>query len=480
MSPRHSGPAGTARTLCAASLLALALPGSSFAAPQIGEQIDRADGIAGTSALADTYGAEPQLSEDGRYAAFGYFKQSGSKTGEIAPTLVPVLGVYVRDLVTNRTVQVVSTPTPYTTRYRLTADGTKLSFVSDAKLLPADTDNTADVYIADTTTKALTLATPSTSTHVGGQITRDGSAVLTYSGNTISRTPLAGGPATTLATNFEGLLAASADGSTIAYQPAGEGTRFAFARAGRAPVTVARGENADIAYSVVLSPDGKTAALLPYDRRNVRAVNVETGAVAYASWRLPAYNAATSAFNLSNDGWLQYSVSGTSGGAIAEANLATRAVRIAATDIPYTPAAVTANGKFAAAGYGHLFVAPTGATPLPGTVDPPSPFAYLRFDYGCVYPNVFFPGIKPYIAVGSIAGMPIPAPVSATVVVRNRANNQITNQFTITSTTAQYPISLQSGNFRVDASVKLADGRTVTGTYYQDSYARAQCFPGGI
>ncbi len=76
--------------------------------------------------------------------------------------------------------------------------------------------------------------------------------------------------------------------------------------------------------------------------------------------------------------------------------------------------------------------------------------------------------------------MPIPAPVSATVVVRNRATNQIANQFTITSTTATYPISLQSGNFRVDASVKLADGRTVTGTYYQDSYARAQCFPNGF
>ncbi|MBJ7470476.1 MAG: hypothetical protein JHD16_04210 [Solirubrobacteraceae bacterium] len=480
MSTSHLGLTRSLRTSCAATLLALALPTTALAAQLPGEQIDRGDGIAGTSALADTFASSPQLSDDGRFAAFAYSSASGSKSGQVSPALRPVLGIYVRDIVANRTIQVVSTEGAYATQFQLSADGSKISIVTANKLLPSDTDLTSDVYIADVATKALTLAT-STSEEAGGQITRDGTALLWTTPGTIKRTPLAGGPTTTLATGSYGIEAASADGTTVAYRLADDYSTIEVARQGASPVRIPAGAPESIV-RVAISPDGKTAALLPFNQRDVRRLDVQTGTITPATWRVTGYPNGTS-FSLSNDGWLLVTASTADyrKTSIGEVNLRTREVRALALDLDWQPSALTANGRFATTGYGHIYVAPTGTTPLPGTVDPPSPFAYLRFDYGCRSSSFLIPGIKASIAAAY--GVPLsllPAPTGASIVVRDRATNRITNQFAITSASATYPISPVSGNFRVDASVKLADGRTVSNTYYQDGYQRADCFPFGF
>lgn len=135
-------------------------------------------------------GYGPSVSGNGRFVAF-----ASEATNLVAGDTNGARDVFRRDLVTGRTIRVVLTdagavPTLGSFSPSISADGTKVAFVTAAGLIPGDTRGGFDVYVHDLVTRRNTLVTVSTtgaSADNGGQdpvISADGRSVAFVSQST--------------------------------------------------------------------------------------------------------------------------------------------------------------------------------------------------------------------------------------------------------------------------------------------------------
>lgn len=464
--------------------------GSAGAAIVYGDQVDRGDGISGftrwlsglyvASPYADGYDQPAQgitLSDDGRYAWLTF------------PTGATTRGLYRRDISLDKTTLMVDDVTATGATAKPTG---RISVLTKRGLVAADQNGTADLYLIDAFTGAVTLAsTDASGAPIGGieqgLVTRDGSAVLWSKGGVTSRRVLgAGGPvdlgAGTIASWDVGpapkyaeqppadlaALAASADGRTVllaggkVLTPGGIVDLAAFL-----PPTLERGPYGLSAY---ITPDGARAlvgassggataiAVVELATRQVRIVK-PTG--------LPS--GVTSAY--------LRSVGPVAGKAIVELDQSNRTRAVGLMDLvtgavtkvsgdyqDRTPTSYSLNGRYGlAVSQRWLYAVPVVANAtLPGGPGS-APATYVSYYQGCQKPVFIEPyGGRPTVSISRPPLAP-PSVQSMVVTARNLSNGVVMNQFTLVpGIVTTLPINAYYGDVRLEISLRYTSGQVGT------------------
>ena len=399
-------------------------------------------------------------------------------------------GLYLRDLQNGHTTQIVS---GNVSDINVTADGTTASFLSPNRLVPTAPNSRDNLYLVNIATKALTLVpTGATSGDDGersvrlGAISRDGRSVVWTLDDDSSATHEA---------SFHLALTPGADRTSLgdaALAPAystssNDGFNAKSVSDDGRTVLVADQvwrDGVDLgtaAYGAVVSGDGKTVAWvgdIVGTTANVYKFDVATGAVTHQP--LNAVVNYEPAVHLNADG-TQLTIQGkftSTSAATGIADVATGAVHQigpTVTGDSQQPTVLSSNEQFALLGaWPHVFAYPFTAAALPGTLDPPSAFVYLSYDSGCKHgPGYSSGGVRSSLTFAA-APAASPKATSAAITVRQLGTNTVLAQFTLTSGAA-HPMAIGYGNWSLTASVKLADGRTVTDKATQPAYTPDAC-----
>ncbi|MBJ7471668.1 MAG: hypothetical protein JHD16_10220 [Solirubrobacteraceae bacterium] len=227
----------------------------------------------------------------------------------------------------------------------------------------------------------------------------------------------------------------------------------------------------------------------------VRVVDLNTGtarSIALPSWVQREYPAMV---GVSPDGSKAVLVISMSRGSAAglrlvlgTVDLKTGAIAQLGNDLPWPggrASIISPDWAFASSG---PYLAQLGSTPIPGSdvaipVVPPRPATdYLQFYEGCKgYPNLFppVPSGRPSLALGAAAlGISPQVPARADVVVKNTSTGRITNQFSLTPSTAPRQLNTGFGNFTYTAKITFKDGTSVTGSKSVAPYVPNGCWVG--
>lgn len=478
------------RRLLASVLISAALPAGASAAT-IGEQVDRQTGVAGGTILAGGTPTPRWVSDDGRFVLFDEDVRGPARASQTAGER-SASGVYLRDTVADTSTQLAKGNVRTT---NLTSDLKTISVVTSEALTAADTDGTPDLYLIDVASRAPTLFPTGTGFVRDGAISTDGSAVVWSDADGTWRRPAAvGAAAVRLSTKvmpgvpsvgataylpeqiggLRGRQSISRDGSAVGFiveEPAGgiSVTLHAFVvRLGKADVPL------DTGSSPFLSPDGNTAYAI--DRQGattLRAYDVNAGGAAHdvadsSAIGIPYLtDVSTDGRTLALFDWQTTAMRtvDTSSGATSAVGPALPSVATSSRTL------LSANGAFEAATTprGHLMLVPTGATPLPEAPDLPSPLSWVGFDLGCTRsPYGISSNRRPSFAVLDDTFTPTAA--SARLVFRSTSGIPIGTYTVRPGAGASVPLGWV-GNWVLDATVTLADGRSLTARWTQGPYS---------
>lgn len=227
----------------------------------------------------------------------------------------------------------------------------------------------------------------------------------------------------------------------------------------------------------------------------VRVVDLSTGtarSIALPSWVQREYPAVV---GVSPDGSKALLVISMSRGYAAglrlllgTIDLKTGAIAQLGNDLPWPGSrTATISPDWAFAGSGP-YLAQLGSAPIPGSdvaipVVPPRPATdYLTLYEGCKgYPNRFPPVAsgRPELSLRPGAlGISPQVPARADVVVKNTSTGRITNQFSLTPSTAPRQLNTGFGNFTYTAKITFTDGTSVTGSKSVPAYVPNSCWVG--
>lgn len=475
------------RAIFVASLAAAVLAPTANAAVPLGEQVNRGTGVAGVGAFTGTASFGRGVTDDGRLALFDH-RVLGAAGKSQSEAERKTSGVYVRDVASNTTTQLVSGNARTT---GLTDALDRISILTSDKLTAADTDTTQDLYLVDVATKVATLvATPQPV--LDGALTRDGKTIVwadatgvyrraltSTSAELVTNGALAGDSAT-----LGGLLnrkLISRDGGVVAIQTGGAAGQLAIARAGKAAIAVGSASGG----SLRLAADGRRA--FAYTDLSLRGIDVVAGTVTAGDVSPSVKGSSVSLDQVNDDGtagvlvvqgahWKLDLVAGKRTVLLEDRNHQTASSwvtgRAYSQNLRYALANVDYPAGGATAGQ-TLLALPLGGATLPGGTDAPSPFAYLVFDPGCVARYAWLQPRKPGVYMQDQSGLP--TPVSATVNFFNTSTGKhlATASFPASGGFPYYSYNLNigwTGGWRAEASLKLSDGRTVTDRWYQSSY----------
>jgi hypothetical protein len=512
---RHAAIAAAA---CAVACLAPA----TASAVTYGEQVDRGEGLAGTTAietLASEYGGpglpSPSAStigitDDGKWAVFNY-------STDYAHTQI-----YARDTAAGHTNLLVSDARGS----GIDAAGKWLSFTTASRLDPADTNDLDDVYLEDLTTAKFTLVSRATATgpaigSTAGGVSRDGTAAVFGSGGKTYRRDLATGAVTTLgptelvngpylyrdaATTFR----ISADGRAAlpaaATDPEGAVDRAESVQVVSGGKTTTLTAPAGTTFGGRrLSGDGKklVAVVSPKDVASpvagtpgVRVIDVATGVGTTFPFTPSLAIQGAELSDVSTNGSdallaLTYARGAARINAEARVDLTTGAITQVGGDLASrAPRLLSPNRKFGlTAADSHVWAVPITGT-LPVAQEAPSPLAYLRYELGCKGNDLFTSLPRPAVEFSPTAGSK-PSVYSSTptaglgwgtlatsIVVNaySKGSGALFSSATLTASKNTLRLQGVFGNSLIKATARFADGRTASDSVSIPKYDPVNCY----
>lgn len=448
--------AGTVALLASASPASAAWP----------EQLNRADGASGAFPLEKSQSGIGAISNDGRIAYYQFSTNRGPWTS--------ARGVYRRDIDTNKTTPVATGDAVLT---GVSSDGAVASFLTAAKLDPADTNGRPDLYgFIGATGKTVLLSRYDGASGAaigvtsGAYITRGGRYALFGTSIGIGKRDLTTGKTIKVA---DGALTAGNRSASA------DGTVFVNADKIVTP-TGSVSLPGDAYFGAIVSSSGSFATYTA--GANVKRVNVATGAVTTHTADTPFYGAQ----DIADDGntaklFVDIPVAGARADyALVTLNLATGATT--PTGLKASGGnrldAISANAKFgvfstsASDGSSHrvLWATAAAGSALPGSADDlPSPHAYVDLTPACRNGS-FGPTYSP----GSVAvndwRAGVPKPVSVKVDLYTAGGTYVQS---IESGTAKTSANTGTTGYKTVTTVKFADGRTATESWTQRGISSA-------
>lgn len=457
------------------------------------EQVDRATGLNGSQPLLQSAWADGEsaaVTDDGRFAVFS----GGGGDESLASDILP-LGLYVRDTVLGTTRRIATGQTAWYSSMDRT--GSLIAFYSTSRLHPADTNDDVDLYAWSRVTGDTALLSRATGRHGAATgtietagITATGSTAVWSTQSGVFRRNLVSGKTTRIS---DGTFATfptrgpaghaddhvSDDGRVVSTSE-GVLTPWGTWSTGIVPDPTYATDNWR---SALISPSGRIAVVQDETRfwtiNNLSRIDTKTG-VKTAVPAAPALEGRVGRVTrvLSDDRrviantWSE-DASGESypvtidlvTGAVTRVDAPignySRNMQFAIWSNPWQSDRFTPTG---------LFVSPIGDHQLPGTVETPSPMAWVGLDLACKpSPDAPADYVLPRITVGLETG-PLPA-TSARIRAWNAAGESVVDQ-TVTTTTADPVVGIPVGEnpFRIEVTVALADGRVTTDA--QDIAAR--------
>ena len=447
----------------AAVLSGAALAASPALAIQV-EQVSRADGAAGASPI-ESYSAPSLVTDDGTTAYFGFEQQWG--------TWATATGLWRRDIVTNKTTQIVGGGQQGFAG--LSTDGKVLGLWTNKRLVAADKNSSYDIYSYIAATGKIDLVsrwdglTAAASGLTGtGFITADGKSALYTTSAGIARRVLATGKTVKVGDgnlNY-GSWSASADGSVFSTQESKLVT----------PTGVV-----DIAIpdtygsTAVVSPNGRYAVVTSTRASDGGLVgfwiDTTTGAKTTFDPASLGDQVRILGFTPDNRALIARSVgsSGNSFETIAITLPTAASVRQATYAAPiYALQNVATTGKFATlSGNGPSYIAaPDGAT-LPGGADLPSPGIYSVVYPGCRATGwPFYLPAQPSNLTGSSVGLAyLPTLTQLDLRLTTAGGTLIQATTVVPGGTGTWPTLPAGGGFKLSATAKYKDGRSNSETW---------------
>lgn len=466
-------------TASAAAAACLATASVASAAVAQIEQINRATGPNGAFSLitGPAFGIPNALTDDGRFAAFTTINDSGEPAYDGAYAN-PGYGLFVRDIVQNTTTKLASDQTLFT---GLDRTERLFSFVTKDRLSPADTNDLPDLYAYERTTGLKLLVSrqgllgPALGlTSYGSVLENPRYAVFGTAAGVFRRDLLTGKNTRVSGGNFRDAFYddptgfgdssypidgfASADGKVVATS---EGI---FTPTATYPLEP--GQFGGTARTFVASSGDKAVWQTSDPTAPLKVRNLKTGAV--TSPALPAELAsriAVNLFRLTDDGKsaivASFSLS-PFGGHLDKWNLETGQLTSAG---PYGTLPSDNSKYYVNGGGGRNAVLTVAATPgnaLPGSIQVPSPNAYLNLYDECTFDE---PARAYRITTNGTQTLP---PVSTVRIRATRPNGTLLLDQTLHAPQtpeddfeyAQVPVGNEA--FVLDVTATLVDGRTAT------------------
>ncbi len=450
-----------------ASGAAALLAGAAFAAPASAiqaEQISRADGAAGASPI-ESHAAPSLVTDDGTTAYFAFEQQWG--------TWAPATGLWRRDIVTNKTTQILAGAGQGFAG--LSTDGKVLGLWTDKRLVTADKNNSYDIYSYDAATRRIDLvsrwdglAGAAFGLTGPGFITADGKSALYTTSSGIARRVLATGKTVKAGdgTLNYGSSSASSDGTVFSTQ---EGKLVTPTGVVDLAIAGSYGNTA------VVSPNGRYAVVTARRASDDGLVGfwVDTTTRAKTTFDPASLGAQARivGFTPDNRALVARSVgsSGNSFETIAITLPTAASVRQATYAAPfYALHNLATTGKFVTlSGNGPSYVAaPDGAT-LPGGADLPSPGIYSVIYPGCRASGwPFYTPAEPSNLTGSSVGASYLPTLTQLDLRLTTGGGSLIQATTVTPGGAgTWPKLPVGGGFKLTATAKYADGRSNSETW---------------
>lgn len=452
-----------------AAVAALAAAGAT-AAPAFAfeaELVSRGDGVAGAYPIERAQTGNSVVTADGSTVYFVLQEADGGWAKS--------LGLYRRDVATNRTTLIVGGAGINITS--LSSDGRYVGFTSPIGHVGSDTNKTIDLYGYDATTKKYNLVSrvdgvngkPAGVTS-GAYITLDGKSALFGTKSGVAKRDLATGKTTKIA---DGKLAggdyayygrrdgsASADGKTYWVDGKIVSPRGTYALPG--------GVNAWPG----VSPSGRWVVSSVWDNSGTEpkltttVLDTTNGATQTVDLvALFGAEATVVGFTPSDTGLVTRPAGSKL--EVLEVNLAAGTAKVVASypkDL-LTYNVLSATGKYALSAFGSaVYLFATDGTSIPGGVDLPSPGVSLNVYAGCRASGwpFYLPAQPSTLAARLGGGIPTSGPTSLTVKVVNRAGAVVVDRTLTDSTLASIELAPAGFPFKVTATNTYADGRRAT------------------
>lgn len=474
-------------TLALAALAASAALASPASAADLQvEQINRATGTAGafglTAAMPST--RVGGITSDGRRAYFHYRSPMFGGGAEFALDANPGEGLWMRDLARNRTTRIAGGEGLFT---GLDRTEHLLSFVTTEALSPADTNTLPDLYAFEPTTGLKILVSRQTGFRGAatgltsfGTVTRGSRIAIFGTAGGVFRRDLLTGRTTRVASgSFLGAL--EQDQNT----PVVQVTADQFASADGRVIVTADGIRTPSG-TTPLPRNGNDEPILPFINEagtkavwqdslgsldSVRVMDLATGAV--TTPEIPEPLAGAYGFLVrptpSGDGGYFATAQQNEAGEFLERSQKWVFDGGAVTDLGLSPI-VSRSERFgiSAGRSGALLAFATPGNTLPGTVDPPSPNAYVSYDDGCQW-NDDYTANERYMTISPEFNQTLPAATSARIQAAAGPGQPVVVDRAVAVPTADgydpeliVELPFADGAFSLDLTITLADGRTIT------------------
>jgi hypothetical protein len=466
----------------AAHATAAGLAFAAFAAPTaLGaeyEQIDRATGVTGASPLspANVTASSTAITDDGRSAYFTFGVDQGPWAA--------AAGFYRREIDTNKTTLIAAGSN--SRLVGLTNDGETVSFVTPARLSPADTNSLSDLYSYTAATGKIDLVSRADGVNgvalgltSGGFIVRDGKTALFGTSLGIGKRTLATGSTVKVAgSSGTTPLGALHPGQRQDYGASADGSVFVSGTNLVSPgrVDLLPGYASD-SYRPVLINDAGTSAVYHEDSgAHVSVYRTATRTKNTVDLRTAFGPDGANVLAIAADGTslLAWTFAGTGVWALKRLDPATGTASPTGleTVLPDLADVPSRNLRFAITG--RLFAVAATGSALPGGVDAPSPAVYATIMPACraVYFPIQVAASNPLLRLEfAPPGRP---PVESFTVTTYAANGQLSGRRTLTSEVPPMKLIVGTTPYRIVISATLVDGRTISESWNQPG-APATC-----